>query len=46
MAGSLAASLLDKMLSSDWVRKVKNSREIIITAKGQKKLSEYFNLSV
>ncbi len=46
IAGSLAASLLDKMLSSDWVRKVKNSREIIITAKGQKKMSEYFNLSV
>lgn len=46
MAGSLAASLLDKMLSSDWVRKIKNSREIIITAKGQKKLAEYFKLSL
>jgi DNA-binding transcriptional ArsR family regulator len=46
MAGSLAASLLDKMLSSDWVRKVKNSREIIITAKGQKKMNEHFHLPV
>ena len=46
IAGSLAASLLDKMLSSDWVRKVKNSREIIITTKGQKKMNEYFHLSV
>lgn len=46
IAGSLAASLLDKMLFSDWVRKVKNSREIIITGKGKKKLAEYFNLSV
>jgi len=46
MAGSLAATLLDKMLSSDWLRKIKNSREIIITAKGQKKLAEYFTLSL
>lgn len=46
IAGSLAAWLLDKMLSADWVRKVKNSRQIIITAKGEKKLSEYFNLSI
>lgn len=46
IAGSLAASLLDKMLSSDWIRKTKNSREVIITAKGQKKLYEHFDLSV
>lgn len=46
IAGSLAASLLDTMLSSDWIRKTKNSREIIITAKGQKKLYEHFDLSV
>lgn len=46
IAGSLAASLLDKMLFSDWVRRTKNSREIVITAKGRKKLYEHFNLSV
>lgn len=46
IAGSLAASLLDKMLLSDWIRRVKNSREILITAKGQKKMNEYFQLSV
>ena len=45
IAGSLAASLLDKMLSSDWLRKTKNSRAIIITGKGQKKLYEYFRVS-
>ncbi len=46
IAGSLAASLLDKMLSSDWLRKTKNSRAIIITGKGQKKLYEYFKISL
>ncbi len=38
MAGSLAASLLDKMLLQDWMRRIKNSRAIVITAKGQKNL--------
>jgi DNA-binding transcriptional ArsR family regulator len=46
MAGSLAASLLDKMLSADWIRRTKNSRAIIITAKGQKMLYEYFRISL
>jgi DNA-binding transcriptional ArsR family regulator len=46
MAGSLAASLLDKMLSSDWIRRTKNSRAVIITGKGQKKLYEYFKVSL
>jgi len=44
MAGSLAAALLDKMLLNDWIRKTKNSRAIIVTGKGQKKL--YENLKV
>jgi len=46
IAGSLAASLLEKMLSAGWLRKTKNSRAIIITGKGQKKLYEYFNISL
>ena len=46
MAGSLAASLLDKMLSADWLRKTKNSRAVIVTGKGLKKLYEYFNISL
>jgi len=46
IAGSLAASLLDKMLSSDWIRRTKNSRAVIITGKGQKKLYEYFKIPV
>jgi DNA-binding transcriptional ArsR family regulator len=46
IAGSLAASLLDKMLSSDWLRKTKNSRAVIVTGPGRKKLYEYFKISV
>lgn len=44
IAGSLAASLLDKMLLNDWVRRTKNSRAIIITGKGEKKFQEYFKI--
>lgn len=45
IAGSLAASLLDKMLSGDWIRRTRGSRAIVITAKGKKYLHEYFKLS-
>ena len=44
IAGSLAAALLDKMLMQDWMRRAKNSRSVIVTAKGQKNLYEYFGL--
>ncbi|MDP4261176.1 MAG: helix-turn-helix transcriptional regulator [Bacteroidota bacterium] len=46
IAGSLGAALLDKMLSSDWVRRTKNSRALVITAKGQKMLYGYFRINV
>ncbi len=45
IAGSLGAALLDTLISSDWIRRTKNSRAVIITGKGQKKLYEYFKLS-
>lgn len=44
IAGSLAAALLDRMLEDDWMRKTKNSRALVITAKGQKKMNEYFKI--
>lgn len=40
LAGSVAAALLDKMLLDDWLRKSKDSRALIITAKGEKMLYE------
>ena len=46
ISGSLGAAMLDKMLSSDWIRKIKNSRAMVITAKGQKAFYENFKISV
>lgn len=40
LAGALGAALLDSMLTLDWIRKVKNSRAIVISSKGQKELSQ------
>ena len=46
IAGSLGSALLDKMLSADWIRKTKNSRAMVITAKGQKAFCENFKINV
>ena len=46
LAGSLGAALLEKMLTDDWLRRVRHSRAIIITAKGEKKLSQLLGLSI
>jgi DNA-binding transcriptional ArsR family regulator len=46
MAGALAAALLDKFLAEDWMRKTKNSRALVVTAKGQKLLYEKIKLTV
>jgi predicted transcriptional regulator len=40
LAGALGAAFLDKMISNGWIRKKRNSREVHITYKGQKRLSE------
>jgi len=46
MAGSLPAALLDMMLEQDWVRRTKNSRVVIVTGKGQKKLYEVMEVTI
>ncbi len=46
IAGSLAAALLDSMLQQDWVRRTKNSRAVIVTAKGQKELYDTLKIVV
>lgn len=46
LAGSLGAALLDKMLEEDWIRRVKHSREMLITANGRKAFSHTFNIEV
>jgi len=46
LAGSLGAALLDKMLLLDYFRRVKNSRALVITSKGQQQLYNRFKVSV
>lgn len=46
LAGSLGAALLDRMLSLDFIRRTKNSRAIIITAKGRQQLYNRFKVSL
>lgn len=46
LAGSLGASLLDIALSEGWMRRTRNSRAVIITAKGQKMLYTYFKIDL
>ena len=46
IAGSLAAAFLTKMLQQDWLRTTKNSRVIIVTAKGQKQLYERLKVMI
>ena len=46
IAGSLGAALLDKMLKEDWIRKIKNSRALLVTGKGEKMLAELLGLGL
>ena len=46
MAGSLAAALLEKMLLEDWIRRTRNSRAVVVTAKGQKILQETWKVVI
>jgi DNA-binding transcriptional ArsR family regulator len=46
IAGSLGAALLEKMLKEDWVRKIKNSRALLVTGKGEKKLYDSLGLTL
>jgi len=46
LAGALGASLLNKMITLDWLRRKKNSRAFIITAKGEKEMYRIFGLTV
>ncbi|MCF6348764.1 MAG: transcriptional regulator [Flavobacteriaceae bacterium] len=46
IAGALGASLLEKMIEKDWIRKKSNSRELIITSKGKIELKNRLNLKI
>lgn len=42
IAGALGAALLDLMLADDWIRRTHQSRAIVVTARGEKKMQEHF----
>jgi DNA-binding transcriptional ArsR family regulator len=46
LAGALGALLLAKMLENNWLRRVKFSRAIIITSKGQQQLQTLLGLNL
>ncbi len=46
IAGALGASLLDIMIKKDWIRKKKNSREVIITSFGKMELNNRLNIEI
>jgi DNA-binding transcriptional ArsR family regulator len=45
LAGSLASAFLDEMVSLDWLRKIRNSRTVLVTAKGRKAFYDRFGFS-
>lgn len=46
LAGALGAAMLDSMLALDWIRKVKNSRAVIISSKGERALYKGLGIEV
>jgi hypothetical protein len=46
IAGALGATLLNHMLETGWLRRVSNSRQIIITSKGRSNLYDLLGLSL
>lgn len=44
LAGSLGAALLNRMLELDWIRKIKSSRAVVLTAKGELQMYEQFGM--
>jgi DNA-binding transcriptional ArsR family regulator len=46
ISGALGAALLSYMLEKDWVRRISNSREILITSKGRSNLYDLLALSL
>ncbi len=46
LAGALGSAMLRMMLQNDWIRRIKNSREILITAKGKRSIYEKLNLEI
>jgi len=46
LAGALGSAFLNAIVTNDWIRKIKHSREIIITAGGKKELNKRLNIDL
>ena len=46
LAGALGDALLERMLKKDWFRKHKNTRELVLTAKGKKEIQQLLNVNL
>jgi DNA-binding transcriptional ArsR family regulator len=46
LGGALGAALLQSMIDKDWVRKIKHSREILVTGKGKAEVSKLFKITL
>ncbi len=46
LAGALGAAFLDRLLASGWIRRMQNSRAIILTPKGRHQIYELFKLNI
>ncbi|HEV2483331.1 MAG TPA: winged helix-turn-helix domain-containing protein [Puia sp.] len=46
LAGSLGAAILQKMFDDSWLRRIPNTRAVLVTPKGRKALSDLLHLNV
>ena len=46
LAGALGDAFLEMMLKKDWFRKNKNSRELLLTARGKKEIQQLLNINI
>jgi DNA-binding transcriptional ArsR family regulator len=46
LAGSLGAAILQKMFEDSWLRRMANTRAVLVTPKGRKRLNDLLHLSI
>ncbi len=46
LGGALGAALLQSLVKKDWIRKIRNSREILVTGTGKSEIGKLFKISL
>lgn len=46
LGGALGAALLHSLIEQNWIRKIKNTREILITPKGKSEMNKLFKIDL